>query len=135
MKKSFFVIVISLLLLNFISCGTMSRNSGKASDWAGIYTGVIPAASAEGINVRITLNADETYTMEYRYIGKGDDVFTNTGTFNWNSERNTVILDTEREGDFPKYYKLGKNTLTQLDMEGNIITGELAKNYILKKQQ
>jgi uncharacterized lipoprotein NlpE involved in copper resistance len=128
MKKSFFAIVSSLLLLSFISCET-------TPDWVGIYAGVIPAADAEGINVKITLKTDETYTVEYQYIGKGDDVFTNTGKFNWNSEKNTVILVTERENDFPKYYKLGKNTLTQLDMTGNIITGEFANNYILKKQQ
>ncbi|MDR2718937.1 MAG: copper resistance protein NlpE [Treponema sp.] len=134
MKKKFLVTIISLLLLGFISCGTTGRSSEKSSDWAGIYTGVIPAADAEGINVRITLKTNETYTVEYQYIGKSNDVFTNTGTFNWNTEKNTVILVTEREGDFPKYYKLGKNTLTQLDMAGNIITGEFADNYILKKQ-
>jgi uncharacterized lipoprotein NlpE involved in copper resistance len=134
MKKSFFFLFTFLLLLSFISCGTTGRDSGKSSDWAGIYTGVTPAADAEGINVKVTLNADETYTVEYQYIGKSNDIFTNTGTFSWNPEKNTVILDTEKEGDFPKYYKLGKNTLTQLDMAGNIITGEFASNYILKKQ-
>jgi uncharacterized lipoprotein NlpE involved in copper resistance len=133
MKKSFFVLVISLLALNFISCGTTSRNSGNSSDWAGIYTGIIPAADAEGINVKITLNTDETYKLEYQYIGKSDDIFTYTGTFNWNSQKDTIILDKEKESDFPKYYKLGKNTLTQLDLEGNVITGNLANNYILKK--
>jgi uncharacterized lipoprotein NlpE involved in copper resistance len=127
MKKSFFAIIASLLLLNFISC----ENS---SNWAGTYAGVIPAADAEGINVKITLNADKTYSVEYQYIGKGDEVFTNTGTFNLNSEKNTITLNKEKEDDFSKYYKLGENTLTQLDLAGNIITGELADNYVLKKQ-
>jgi uncharacterized lipoprotein NlpE involved in copper resistance len=125
MKKGFFLLVTAFLLFGFISCSN--------SDWAGIYTGVIPAADAEGIYVKITLNTNETYKVEYQYIGKGDDIFTNTGTFNWNSEKDTVILATEKEGDLPKYYKLGKNTLTQLDMAGKIITGEFANYYILTK--
>jgi uncharacterized lipoprotein NlpE involved in copper resistance len=133
MKKSFLALVASFLLLGFISCGT--TGAGNSSDWAGTYTGVIPAASAEGINVSITLNANETYALNYQYIGKSSDNFTNTGTFSWNPEGSTIILNAEREGDFPKYYKLGKNTLTQLDLAGNKITGKLAKNYILKKQK
>jgi uncharacterized lipoprotein NlpE involved in copper resistance len=133
MKKNMFLLVISLLLLSFISCGTTSSNSGKSSDWAGVYTGVIPAASAEGINVKITLNTDETYKVEYQYIGKGNDIFTSTGTFKWNPKGDTIILDKEREDDFTKYYKLGENALIQLDMEGKLITGEFADKYILRK--
>jgi uncharacterized lipoprotein NlpE involved in copper resistance len=127
MRKSLFAIIATLLLLSFISCG-------NSSNWAGTYAGIIPAADTEGINVKITLNADKTYSVEYQYIGKSDDIFTNTGTFNLNSEKNTIMLNKEREDDFPKHYKLGENTLTQLDLAGNIITGELADNYILKKQ-
>ena len=34
----------------------------------------------------------------------------------------------------PKFYFVGENTLTQLDMEGKKITGSLAEEYILSKQ-
>jgi uncharacterized lipoprotein NlpE involved in copper resistance len=99
-----------------------------------VYTGVIPSASGEGIDVKVTLNANETYKVEYRYIGKSDEVFTSAGKFNWNSERNIVIMPSEREGDPPSYYKLGEKALIHLDIEGNVITGELANDYILMKQ-
>jgi len=127
MKKNLLGAVAAFLVLNLFSCATKAH-------WAGVYSGHIPSASGMGIDVRITLNADETYKLEYRYIGKSDEVYTSAGKFTWNSERNIVIFDTEREGDPPKYYKLGEKALIHLDIEGNIITGELANDYILKKQ-
>jgi len=125
MKKNLLGVVAALLLLNLLSCATKDH-------WAGVYTGVIPSAGGEGIDVKVTLNADETYKVESRYIGKSDEVFTNTGKFNWNHEKDTIII--EREGEPPSYYKLGEKTLIHLDIEGNIITGALANDYILKKQ-
>ena len=138
MKKRF-ILVATFLLLSFLSCektsqNATSHNSRNSLDWAGIYTGVIPSAGGEGINVRITLTTDETYTVEYQYIGKSDDVYTSIGTFSWKPDGNTIILASEQEDGFPPYYKLGENTLTHLDLEGNIITGELADNYVLTKQ-
>ncbi|MDR1858094.1 MAG: copper resistance protein NlpE [Treponema sp.] len=135
MKKNLCIAVAAFLLLGFFSCGTTSHNARNSLDWAGVYTGVIPSAGGEGIDVKITLTTDETYTIAYQYIGKSDDVYTSTGTFSWKPDGNTIILDSEQEDGFPPYYKLGENTLTHLDLEGNIITGELADDYILKKQQ
>jgi uncharacterized lipoprotein NlpE involved in copper resistance len=139
MNKRFFAVIAVLLSLNVLFCktgGNSQANNASESlpDWAGVYTGVTPGANAE-IDVKIALDTGETYSLEYRYIGKSDDVFTNTGKFSWNPEKNTVILGGEREDDFPKRYKVGENTLTQLDLAGNEITGEFADKYILKKLQ
>ena len=134
MKRDFFAVVLTLFLLNLFSCGTTSHNSRNSIDWAGVYKGVIPSAGGEGINVKFTLNTDETYTVEYQYIGKSDEIFTRTGTFTWNSEGDTILLAGESEDGFPSYYKVGENTLTHLDLAGNIITGDLADMYVLHKQ-
>jgi len=127
MKKNLLGAAAALLLLNALSCATKDT-------WAGVYTGVIPSAGGMGIDVRITLNANETYKLEYGYIGKSDEAYTSAGKFTWNPERTIVIFDTEGQGDPPKYYKLGQRSLIHLDIEGNIITGELANDYILTKQ-
>ena len=107
-----------------------AHNSRISLDWAGTYKGVIPAADAEGINVEITLNSDETYIITYQYIGKGDNAFTSSGNFKWNDDGSIIILDSD---SLPPYYKVGENKLLQLDMAGNVITGQFADNYILKK--
>jgi uncharacterized lipoprotein NlpE involved in copper resistance len=133
MKKSILIVFFALLSMNFFSCGTSNKNLKNSLDWAGVYTGVIPAASSEGIKVEMTLNNDGTYRVNYQYLGKGDDdVFAHTGTFKWNNDGNTVILDSE---EIPPYYKVGENTLIQLDMRGKKIVGNLADNYVLKKKQ
>jgi len=127
MKKKFWGVAAALLVLSALSCATREH-------WAGVYTGVIPSAGGEGIDVKVTLNANETYKVESRYIGKSDEVFTNAGKFTWNSERNIVIIPNERADLPPSYYKLGEKALIHLDIEGNVITGALANDYILKKQ-
>jgi uncharacterized lipoprotein NlpE involved in copper resistance len=132
MKKSILVLFFALLSMNFFSCGISNTNLKNSLDWAGVYTGVIPAADAEGINVEITLNNDGTYKVNYQYIGKGDDVFAHTGTFKWKNDGSTVILDSE---EIPPYYKIGENILTQLDMNGKKIVGTLANDYVLKKKR
>jgi uncharacterized lipoprotein NlpE involved in copper resistance len=127
MKKNLLGAAAALLLLSVLSCATREH-------WAGVYTGVIPSAGGEGIDIKVTLHTNETYKIESRYIGKSDEVFTNTGKFTWNSERNIVMIASEKEGEPPTYYKLGEKALIHLDIKGNIITGQLANDYILKKR-
>jgi uncharacterized lipoprotein NlpE involved in copper resistance len=131
MKKNILIIFFVLLSMNFFSCGASNKNLKNNLDWAGVYTGVLPGADSEGINVEMILNNDGTYTVNYQYIGKSDDVFAHAGTFKWNNDGNTVILDSK---EIPPYYKVGENILIQLDMDGEIIGGDLASNYVFKKK-
>ena len=133
-KKNLFVLFSTLMLLNFLSCDKTSEidNSRDSLDWGGIYTGIIPGADSAGINVQITLNYDETYKISYHYIDKSDEIFIQTGTFKWNKKGSTITCDTK---DIPPHYKVVENALIQLDMKGKAIEGELANNYVLKKQQ
>jgi uncharacterized lipoprotein NlpE involved in copper resistance len=132
MKKGILIAFLALLSINFFSCGTSNKNLKNNPDWAGVYTGVIPGADSEGINAEVILNNDGTYQVSYQYIGKSDDVFTYTGTFEWDNDGGIVILDSK---EIPPYYKVGENILIQLDMDGEIITGAHANDYVLKKEQ
>jgi uncharacterized lipoprotein NlpE involved in copper resistance len=108
----------------------MSDNSRVSVDWAGVYTGFLPGADNPGIYVQIILNFDETYEVHYHYSGRSDDVFIFTGNFTWDNEGGTITLDNDR---IPSHFRVGENRLFQLDMEGNMITGDLADMYILTK--
>ena len=57
------------------------------------------------------------------------DVF-ESGVFEWDETGNAIRLDA---ANWPPYFRVGEGRLTQLDMSGNLITGELADNYILTK--
>jgi hypothetical protein len=123
-----------LLVTSFYSC-----TSNKVPDyhtpeismsWPGLYAGVIPAADGPGIEVQLTLNYDRTFILQYHYIDRGDNIFLYEGTFIWDKTGRIVILDIE---NISPYYMVAADSLIQLDLQGNIITGLLADNYILKK--
>lgn len=132
----FLVFAAAFLLLGLGSCGSTGKaidaahNSRNSLNWDGVYRGVIPAADGPGINVEITLGIDGTYSISYQYIDRGGEVFTGTGTFQWNDTGSAIVLDVK---DMPPHYQVGENTLIQLDMAGKKIAGALADNYILKK--
>ena len=108
-----------------------AHNSGNSLDWAGVYTGTIPAASSPGIEVQIRLNPDLTYELRYEYLDRQNPIFNWAGSFRWDTAGSIITLDVK---DLPPYYKVGENTLIQLDRNKNVITGSLADNYILKKR-
>ncbi len=105
------------------------HNAKNSLDYQGTYTGKVPTASGEGMLVSITLE-DSTYVKKTEYVGK-KEIFEDKGKYTWNTEGNTIILDGIK--DAPNQYFVGENTLTQLDMEGKKIAGELADQYILRK--
>ncbi|MDR1932974.1 MAG: copper resistance protein NlpE N-terminal domain-containing protein, partial [Spirochaetales bacterium] len=98
---------------------------------AGLYTGVLPCADCEGIEMAVTLMADGAYTIIWNYL-KGSDPWQveESGVFSIDLEANRVTLE-DTEG--PLVYALSKNKLIQLDMDAEFILGELAENYILTK--
>ena len=108
------------------------HNSQNSLDWEGVYKGVLPCADCEGIQTEIVLNSDLTFVKKSKYLGKKDfNAIDEKGSFTWNKDGSIVTLTGVNEG--PHQYKVGENTLTQLDIEGKIISGDMAQNYILNK--
>jgi uncharacterized lipoprotein NlpE involved in copper resistance len=149
-NKLILVICFSLLLINCkkevkeveiktdsiskvaIETPTVSDNSQNSLDWTGTYKGVTPCADCEGIETEIILNNDLTYTLKSKYLGKGDGkVYQETGSFVW--DKTGGIISLEGAKGSPSQYKVGENKLIQLDMEGKVISGDLAEMFVLKK--
>jgi heat shock protein HslJ len=146
MKIELFLILSSLFFA-FTSCQTNQstttstktdqvaavdqHNAANSLDWAGTYKGLIPCADCEGIETTILLSKDETYKLTTIYKGKSEAKNELSGRFSWNELGNTLIFSGIEDG--PTHYFVGENTLIQLDLEGNRITGELESSYILKK--
>jgi uncharacterized lipoprotein NlpE involved in copper resistance len=138
-KKAVIAVISLAFLAAFLgACGSTNtqvidaaHNSRNSLSWAGVYTGMIPAADGPGIDVWITLRYDETYELKSHYIDKEDADFTDTGTFTWDQTGSIVTLNDAR---FAANWKVGENTLTMLDSEGKLITDTLfADMYVLKK--
>ncbi|MDR0982818.1 MAG: copper resistance protein NlpE [Culturomica sp.] len=94
----------------------------------GVYKGTLPTASGEGMEVSIELG-DKTYVKTVKYVGK-KDVIKTEGSFKFCPKEKVLTLTGESK---PNAYKVEKGQLIQLDMEGKVITGDLADKYILKK--
>jgi len=136
-KKTLLVFFLAAILIIFGlgSCATINdaHNSKNSLDWAGVYTGTIPSASGTGINVRLTLSSDQTFALRYEYVDRPNSQYNWTGTFKWDNKGNTIKLTIDKET--PPYYKVVENSLIQLDMKGKPITGDLADDYVLKKER
>jgi copper homeostasis protein (lipoprotein) len=109
-----------------------THTSENALDWDGIYRGILPCADCEGIQTTIILKKDFTFTTKKLYLGKSDGVHETTGKFRWNKKGNTIIFTPMDKTSTTQYF-VSENYLTQLDTQGNKITGEIAGKYILSK--
>ena len=154
MKK---IILFSIAALMFLSaCNTSNRTGNTESDgnlddfgitdefraehtsmnsvdWAGVYKGMLPCADCEGIVIELQLNDDLTYEKVMTYIGKGDNKFHDSGTFEWAKDGGRIKI-TDESADTEEWYRVGENQLFALDTEGNRIEGAIPEEmYILKK--
>ena len=135
-------IIVILVFLVVCSCASIGGGGGNQQDpsWAGMYSGVLPTADCPGISMVIILNADSNdsggifsdgaYKITYYYIDRDEELFTFTGKLSWDRAAKLITLDSNY---LPSYYRAGKGSLTQLDMEGKEITGKLAEYYKLRK--
>ncbi|OBX24426.1 MULTISPECIES: copper resistance protein NlpE N-terminal domain-containing protein [Bizionia] len=106
------------------------HTSQNSLDWIGTYDGTLPCADCEGIKTTIRLNEDMSYEAVMDYLGKKDGVFETRGYYKWEDNGQNILLSDDNETKF----KVGENRLIQLDKSGEVVTGELAEFYVLKKQ-
>ncbi len=112
---------------------TLADNSRNSLDWDGVYRGILPCADCEGIQTEIRLNKDLSYNLNMKYLGKGNEVFNNEGTFKWNEQGSKITLEALSFPASTNAYLVGENNLFKLDADGNRIEGKLAEKYILAK--
>jgi uncharacterized lipoprotein NlpE involved in copper resistance len=137
-RKIFIIFLLMAVLVTFglVSCLSnkgidKDHNARNSLDWQGVYTGTIPSASSPGIDVRLRLNRDQSFELNYVYIDRSDGPFNWTGSFKWDDAGEIITLDII---DAPSHYKAAENKLIQLDLNGKQISGGLADNYVLKKE-
>lgn len=110
-----------------------AHNARVSLDWAGTYKGVVPCADCEGIETSITINADSTYSIDTKYLGKGEGKINNIkGNWKW-TDGSTIELEGIKDG--PSKYFVAEGRIIQLDQEGKRIEGALADKYVLTKSK
>lgn len=107
------------------------HNSKNSLDWAGVYEGELPCADCPGIKTTITISMDGKFKKNEVYTGKKGS-FDYEGVLTWDSTGSIITLPADSHS---ASYKVGEGKLIALDMDGKMIEGALAKNYILIKKQ
>lgn len=107
-----------------------THNAQNALDVDGIYEGNLPPASGTEMKTVITLSGD-TYKKSIIYDKEPNKTFETSGKFTWDQNGSIITLEGE---EAPNKYFVAENKLIHLDIDGNMITGDLADKYILKKK-
>jgi heat shock protein HslJ len=81
------------------------------------------------------LNSDLSFKIGTSYLDKNGEVFRSGGNFIWSKDGSTVTLNGVDATKESNQYKVGENKLIKLDMNGKVITGNLAEKYVIQKQQ
>ncbi len=133
MRLTLFCLVLLLISSAIINAEKPAdmHTSRISLDWQGTYLGILPTAGGGGMETKIILSEDYSYTMQTKYLDKEESFFTRKGKFVWDEKGSKITLQNINTA--PSQYFVGENMLIQLDMDGNRITGELAEHYILRK--
>jgi copper homeostasis protein (lipoprotein) len=111
----------------------IDHHTSKISlDYLGNYKGVVPCADCEGIETRLTLIDETNYELKIIYLGKSKTPIEYKGTYIWKEDGSTIVLSNLEGG--ANQYRVIENGLIQLDLQGNRITGELGRKYLLQKE-
>lgn len=124
-----------LVMVSYKSANAMTAQNKDGKKVQGVYVGILPCADCEGIQTAVKLNEDMSYVRQTRYLGKeGSEVFETSGTYTYDKKTKTITLLNENR-ESPSKYHFQKKRLTQLDMSGKKVEGELAGKYIMPKRK
>ncbi len=153
MKKYLIILLAAAISFAAISCGSgtkkqeqaptqSSANETKVSGatpanmndlleyYTGTFEGIIPCADCEGIDVKLTLNKDYTYSQTMEYKGK-NNIFETIGKWKINESLNIIAIGFDDPNVVTLYKIVNVNTLQMLDKEGKEINSSL--NYYLTR--
>lgn len=89
--------------------------------FAGVFTGTLPCADCPGIDTRITLNRDGTYTLDETYQGKPGG-FSGDGTWTAEEGGKRIRLDPNSKSLEDRLFAVAsQDQIDALDKAGNAI--------------
>ena len=107
-------------------------NSQQRVSWPGRYTGILPCADCEGIEVSLAIQEDGAYYRTLVYQGKDMEPIQERGKFQWNTSGSFIRL--QLPNSLVQWYEVGDGLLFHLDQKGARIRGDLSERYILYKE-
>ncbi len=118
----------STLFVFFILASSCSI--GRYAGPTGNFHGLLPCADCPGIASTLTLNADQTFSLEQRYLDREIESTITRGSFQY--KRGGLIILTELI-DGMNHLQVVEETLVLVDELGIPVDTEFPENYILKR--
>lgn len=106
------------------------RNDDMNRQYAGTYTGTIPAADGPGIEMKLKLKHDGMFDLHMKYIDRKTDA---NEKGRYTVDGNTLTLRPE-DGKQTRYFRIEGNRLNMLNADRQPATGATADRYVLTKQ-
>lgn len=129
-------------LLSLWSCGSKAQEPvdeplaeevvADSTSYLGTYEGTFPCADCEGRVTVLTLNADTTYDLNYRYEGKKDAPIHENGTYKIQGD--SMIVCVTPSSGYKTYYRIVEEGVALSDSTGKFNSAELEPFYVLKKK-
>ncbi len=117
------------LLVSLMACSQYRGNTLQGVQLPATFAGMVPCADCVGIKYELTLEVNKTFTEKTVYAGKSDEVFHQSGKW---FMMNDSVLALQKETEGMKYFMADSGNLVMLDRQGNRITGNTARLYILQ---
>ena len=145
MKNWWFGLVLASVL---ISCNNKEaeENVAKAelipiskvdtAAWVGVYQGTVPSVNDIGLDMKLTLNPSNTYSMLITHLRKNPKDNTTkefTGEIGWEEDSTTIVL--HEMDSLSNKFKVKPGKVEYLNPDATPNTGNLAEFYVLKKQK
>lgn len=92
------------------------------------FKGIVPCADCDGIETEVQMLSDNTYIFSRTYLGKNQAAYHQTGTYHFDETGGIATLE---KMEAPNHFMFVGGDLAQLDMQGNLVTGDLASLYLL----
>lgn len=128
-KTGLFQALVALTTILAVACKTSPKveNQGLSADY---FLGNLPCADCAAIRTLVQIEKNNQISITRQYVGKSDSLFTLKSKFKYTPETRRIAYESGGEKGF-FLYSPGK--LTQLDQNGNRITGKLAPRYELHR--
>lgn len=100
-----------------------------AKAFAGTFAGTLPCADCPGIDTRVVLAADGTYTITESYQERSAPELKGDGTWTVEEDNRRLRLDPNSKSDNDRLFAiLSQDEIRQLDLEGKPIDSALPYN-------
>ncbi|MBP3195339.1 MAG: copper resistance protein NlpE N-terminal domain-containing protein [Cardiobacteriaceae bacterium] len=104
-------------------------NAKNSLTWQGLYQGIFPCSNCEGIATALKLNADMTYTLRTRELGREDKDKKSEGRFSWIDNAHIQLTADGQSRTFA----VGRDFLQLVEPSGKSLPAKNPKAFVLEK--